>query len=86
MLIPLRQNELDKLIPSVATSNQFTSALGNPRKILQRIIISSMVEILYNEISTWKCENTSEDTMNNREVNSSIFSIHSKYIFIYLLL
>ena len=42
MLIPLRQNELDKLIPSVATSNQFTSALGNPRKILQRIIISSI--------------------------------------------
>ena len=38
MLIPLRQNELDKLIPSVATSNQFTSALGNPRKILQRVI------------------------------------------------
>ena len=42
MLIPLRQNELDKLIPSVATSNQFTSALGNPRKILQRVIISSI--------------------------------------------
>ena len=42
MLIPIRQNELDKLIPSVATSNQFTSALGNPRKILQRIIISSI--------------------------------------------
>ena len=42
MLIPLRQNELDKLIPFVATSNQFTSALGNPRKILQRIIISSI--------------------------------------------
>ena len=42
MLIPLRKNELDKLIPSVATSNQFTSALGNPRKILQRIIISSI--------------------------------------------
>jgi len=42
MLIPLRQNELDKLIPFVATSNQFASALGNPRKILQRIIISSI--------------------------------------------
>ncbi len=41
-MIPLRQNELDKLIPFVATSNQFTSALGNPRKILQRIIISSI--------------------------------------------
>ena len=42
MLIPIRQNELNKLIPSVATSNQFASALGNPRKILQRIIISSI--------------------------------------------
>ena len=42
MLIPLRDKELEKLIPSVATSNQFTAALGNPRKILQRIIISSI--------------------------------------------
>ena len=42
MLIPIRQNELNKLIPSVATSNQFAAALGNPRKILQRIIISSI--------------------------------------------
>ncbi len=42
MLIPLRPVELQKLIPSVATSNQFSSALGNPRKILQRIIISSI--------------------------------------------
>ena len=42
MLIPLRSFELQKLIPSVATSNQFSEALGNPRKILQRIIISSI--------------------------------------------
>ncbi|WP_269622983.1 hypothetical protein [Prochlorococcus marinus] len=42
MLIPLRRYELDKLIPAVATSNQFNAALGNPRKILQRIIISSI--------------------------------------------
>ena len=42
MLIPLRNLELQKLIPSVATSNQFSAALGNPRKILQRIIISSI--------------------------------------------
>ena len=42
MLIPIRNQELGKLIPSVATSNQFSAALGNPRKILQRIIISSI--------------------------------------------
>ncbi|WP_320664442.1 hypothetical protein [Prochlorococcus sp. MIT 1223] len=42
MLIPLRPGELQKLIPAVATSNQFGSALGNPRKILQKIMISSI--------------------------------------------
>jgi len=42
MLIPLRKGELERLIPSVATGNQFKKALGNPRKILQRIIISSI--------------------------------------------
>ncbi len=42
MLFPLKDKELERLIPFVATSNQFTAALGNPRKILQRIIISSI--------------------------------------------
>lgn len=42
MLIPLRPGELEKLIPAVATGNQFASALGNPRKILQKIMISSI--------------------------------------------
>ena len=42
MLIPIRNIEIGKLIPSVATGNQFSAALGNPRKILQRIIISSI--------------------------------------------
>ena len=42
MLIPLRNGELNKLIPAVATGNQFRKALGNPRKILQRIMISSI--------------------------------------------
>ncbi len=46
MLIPLRPFELQKLIPSVATSDQFRAALGNPRKILQRIIISSIGGVL----------------------------------------
>ena len=42
MLVPLRPGELEKLIPAVATGNQFASALGNPRKILQRVMISSI--------------------------------------------
>ena len=42
MLIPLRPGELQRLIPAVATSNQFTAALGNPRKILQRVLISTI--------------------------------------------
>ncbi len=42
MLIPLKPGELDKLIPAVATSDQFRSALGNPRKILQRIMIAAI--------------------------------------------
>ena len=42
MLLTLRQGELYRLIPAVATGNQFKYALGNPRKILQRILISSI--------------------------------------------
>ena len=42
MLIPLRTGELNKLVPAVATGNQFSAALGNPRKILQRVLISSI--------------------------------------------
>ena len=33
MLIPLRPGELHRLIPAVATGQQFRSSLGNPRKI-----------------------------------------------------
>ena len=42
MLIPIKSNQVSKLIPSVATGGQFKYALGNPRKILQRLIISSI--------------------------------------------
>ena len=42
MLIPIKQNEINKLIPSVATGKQFNSALGNPQKIFQRIMISAI--------------------------------------------
>ena len=42
MLIPIKQNQISKLIPSVGTGGQFKYSLGNPRKILQRVIISSI--------------------------------------------
>ncbi len=42
MLIPIKNNQVTKLIPSVATGGQFKYCLGNPRKILQRVIISSI--------------------------------------------
>ncbi len=42
MLFPIKQNEINKLIPSVATGKQFNSALGNPQEIFQRILISAI--------------------------------------------
>ena len=42
MLFPIKQNEINRLIPSVATGKQFNSALGNPQKIFQRIMISAI--------------------------------------------
>ena len=42
MLLPIKPNEINKLIPSVATGMQFNSALGNPQKIFQRIMISTI--------------------------------------------
>ena len=46
MLIPIKQNQITKLIPSVGTGSQFKYALGEPRKVLQRLIISSIGGIL----------------------------------------
>ncbi len=46
MLIPLKPGELDRLIPAVATGNQFRAAMGDPRKILQRIMISSISGVI----------------------------------------
>ncbi len=42
MLFPIKQNDVNKLIPSVATGKQFNAALGNPQKIFQRILISTI--------------------------------------------
>ena len=46
MLIPIKQNQITKLIPTVGTGSQFKYALGDPRKILQRLIISSIGGVL----------------------------------------
>lgn len=40
MLIPLKPGELYKLIPAVATGPQFQACSGDPRKLLQRVLIS----------------------------------------------
>jgi len=42
MLIPINSNQISKLIPAVGTGSQFKYTLGNPRKILQRVIVSSI--------------------------------------------
>ena len=46
MLIPIQLNQISKLIPSVGTGSQFKYALGDPRKVLQRLIISSIGGVL----------------------------------------
>jgi len=40
MLIPLKSGELSRLIPAVATGPQFQACSGDPRKLLQRVLIS----------------------------------------------
>lgn len=42
MLIPLRSGELQTLIPAIATGSQFRFALGNPQRVLQRVMISAI--------------------------------------------
>ena len=42
MLIPLKPGELQRLIPAVGTSTQFAACLGDPRKILQRVMIAAI--------------------------------------------
>ena len=42
MLIPIKSKQITKLIPAVGTGGQFKYTLGNPKKILQRVIISSI--------------------------------------------
>ena len=46
MLIPLRPGELSRLIPPVATGPQFNACSGDPRKLLQRVLISVIGGVL----------------------------------------
>ena len=46
MLIPIKLSQISRLIPAVGTGRQFKYALGDPRKILQRLIISSIGGII----------------------------------------
>ena len=40
MLIPVSASELSRLIPAVATGPQFSACSGDPRKLLQRVLIA----------------------------------------------
>ena len=46
MLIPIKPGELCKLIPAVATGPQFQACSGDPRKLLQRVLISVIGGVL----------------------------------------
>ena len=46
MLIPIKLNQISRLVPSVGTGSQFKYTLGDPNKILQRLIISSIGGII----------------------------------------
>ena len=46
MLIPLKPGELQRLIPAVATGPQFNACTGNPRKVLQRVLISAIGAVI----------------------------------------
>jgi hypothetical protein len=46
MLIPVTPSELARLIPAVATGPQFNACSGDPRKLLQRLLISLIGGVL----------------------------------------
>ncbi|MCP9848769.1 hypothetical protein [Cyanobium sp. Morenito 9A2] len=46
MLLPLKTGELQRLIPAIATGPQFNACTGDPRKILQRVLIAVIGGVL----------------------------------------
>lgn len=46
MLLPLKPGELQRLIPAIATGPQFNACTGNPRKVLQRVLIAVIGGVL----------------------------------------
>ncbi len=46
MLIPVSPSEFSRLIPAVATGPQFNACSGDPRKLLQRVLISVIGGVL----------------------------------------
>jgi hypothetical protein len=46
MLLPLKTGELQRLIPAIATGPQFNACSGDPRKLLQRVLIAVIGGVL----------------------------------------
>jgi hypothetical protein len=46
MLLPVTSSELNRLIPAVATGPQFNACSGDPRKLLQRLLVSVIGGVL----------------------------------------
>jgi hypothetical protein len=46
MLIPVSPSEFTRLIPAVATGPQFNACSGDPRKLLQRVLVSVIGGVL----------------------------------------
>jgi len=46
MLIPVSPSEFSRLIPAVATGPQFNACSGDPRKLLQRLLVSVIGGVL----------------------------------------
>ncbi|MEB3335704.1 MAG: hypothetical protein VKP70_12050 [Cyanobacteriota bacterium] len=76
MLIPLKPGELQRLIPAVATGPQFQACSGDPRKLLQRVLISVIGGVITLLIS---------QTLAFNSRFSSLWLVAGVVIFLYLL-
>ena len=46
MLLPLKDGELQRLIPAIATGPQFNASSGSPQQVLQRVLIAVIGGVL----------------------------------------